>query len=242
MPIRALLLIGWLVTRAALAHAGPPYTTDDPEPVEYRHWEIYLATLATITATATSGTAPHVEVNYGVWPNVQLHVIAPLAYDRTGGTTSYGAGDIELGSKVRFVQEDGKRPMVGIFPLLELPVGNERKGLGTGHVHGFLPIWLQSSSGPWLTYGGGGYWINPGAGNGNYWLFGWEAQRALSKGLTLGAELTYTTHEVGGSGDLSFNLGLVLDFTDHHHLLVSAGRSIVGDTSFQSYLAYQLTI
>jgi hypothetical protein len=36
-------------------------------------------------------------------------------------------------------------------------------------------------------------------------------------------------------------LGLVLDFTEHHHLLFSAGRSIVGETTFQGYLAYQLT-
>ena len=27
-----------------------------------------------------AGTAPHVEVNYGAVPNVQLHGIAPLAY------------------------------------------------------------------------------------------------------------------------------------------------------------------
>jgi hypothetical protein len=25
------------------ASAGPPYTTDDPEPVELHHWEVYLA-------------------------------------------------------------------------------------------------------------------------------------------------------------------------------------------------------
>jgi hypothetical protein len=152
-------------------------------------------------------------------------------------------GDIELGTKVRFVQEDGKRPMVGVFPLLELPAGNESKGLGAGHLRAFLPVWLQNSSGPWQSYGGGGYWINPGTGNRNYWLFGWQLQRELTKGLSSGAELYYTTpDQVGGDSDLSFNVGLVLDFTDHHHLLVSAGRSIVGETIFQSYLAYQLTI
>ncbi len=26
-----------------LARPGPPYTTDDPEPVELRHWEVYVA-------------------------------------------------------------------------------------------------------------------------------------------------------------------------------------------------------
>jgi hypothetical protein len=235
-----------LLTLTAFAHvalAGPPYTTDDPEPVEYRHWELYLATQDLTTSTGSTGTAPHVEVNYGVVPNVQLHVIVPLAYNRADGATSYGIGDIELGTKVRFVQEDGKRPMVGVFPLLELPAGNESKGLGTGRLHAFLPVWLQNSSGPWSSYGGGGYGINPGTGNRNYWLFGWQVQRQLRKGVSLGGELYYTTpDEDVDSGDLSFNVGLVLDFTDHHHLLVSAGRSIVGQTNFQSYLAYQLTI
>ncbi len=28
---------------ASEASAGPPYTTDDPEPVEYRQWEVSLA-------------------------------------------------------------------------------------------------------------------------------------------------------------------------------------------------------
>ena len=232
-----------LLVLAGSAHAGPPYTTDDPEPVEYRHWEFYLATQDTSTSGESSGTAPHFEINYGVVPNVQLHAIVPLAYDRADGTTSYGVGDIELGTKVRFVQESGKRPMVGVFPLLELPVGNDSKGLGAGHLRAFLPVWLQNGTGPWQSYGGAGYWINPGTGNRNYWLFGWQLQRELSKGLSLGAELYYTTpDEVGGDADLSFNIGLVLDVTDHHHLLGSAGRSIVGETIFQSYLAYQLTI
>ncbi|HET9990445.1 MAG TPA: hypothetical protein VFQ65_18065, partial [Kofleriaceae bacterium] len=202
------------VILAGPAHAGPPYTTDDPEPVEYRHWEFYLATQHMITSPETSGTAPHVEINYGVVPNVQLHAIVPLAYDHADGATSYGIGDIELGAKVRFVQEAGARPMAGVFPLLELPAGDESKGLGTGHVRAFLPVWLQESSGPWQSYGGGGYWINRGTGNRNYWLFGWQVQRELTKGLSLGGELYYTTpDQVGGDADLSFNIGLVLDLT-----------------------------
>jgi len=36
-----------------------------------------------------------------------------------------GLGDIELGAKFRFVQENGWIPVVGTFPLLELPAGNE---------------------------------------------------------------------------------------------------------------------
>lgn len=228
----------------ATGHAGPPYVTDDPEPVEFRHWEFYLATQDSITRDAASGTAPHIEVNYGAWPGLQLHVIAPLAYARpSGGPTFYGMGDIELGAKVRFLDEGEWRPMVGTFPQFELPVGDTARGLGTGHLHVFIPLWLQKSFGPWTTYGGGGLWVNPGQGNRNYGYVGWQVQRRISDFATLGTEIFYTTaDQVGGGANLRFNLGLVLDLTEHHHLLLSAGRGIVGDNLFQGYLAYQLTI
>lgn len=219
----------------AAAHAGPPYATDDPEPVAYRHWELYLATQHALTSADTSGTAPHVEVNYGAWPDVQLHVIAPLAYARpSGGPTSYGPGDVELGIKLRFVHERGARPMIGTFPLVELPTGSEREGLGAGHVRVFLPLWLQASSGAWTTYGGGGYWLGPV----DFAQLGWQAQRRVGSAASVGGELYFLT----GTNDLRFDVGAVVDVTEHHHLMASIGRSISGDTRLQGYFAYQLTL
>ena len=59
----------------------------------------------------------------------------------------------------------------------------------------------------------------------------------------MGAELYYTTPEItDGNSNLRFNVGVVLDFGEHHHVLVSGGRSIVGEHIFQGYLAYQLTL
>lgn len=228
---------------SATTHAGPPYVTDDPEPVEHRHWEFYVATQHSVTADGASGTAPQVEVNYGALPDLQLHIIAPLAYDRpASGAAHYGLGDLELGAKFRFLQEGKRQPMMGIFPQFELPTGSASEGLGTGHLHVFIPLWLQKSFGPWTTYGGAGYWVNPGAGNRDYGFAGWQIQRRLSDLVTLGTEVFYTTSDrIGGGDNLGSNLGLVLDFTEHHHLLFSAGRSIVGETTFQGYLAYQLT-
>ncbi len=244
--------MGWQRIAAALAlvlvpevaRAGPPFITDDPEPVEYRHWEFYLATQHLLTADGAIGTAPHVEINYGAIPNLQLHLIAPLAYAWTrGGPLLYGPGDVELGAKLRFVQEGTWIPMVGTFPQLELPVGNASRGLGAGTVRAFFPLWLQKSFGDWTSYGGGGLWLNPGAGNRNFWYFGWQVQRRLSDLVVLGGEAFYTTPDrVDGSGDLRFNLGLILDLSELHHLMVSAGRSIVGDSLFQGYLAYLLTL
>ena len=229
---------------SARAAAGPPYDTDDPEPVELHHWEVYLATHQSLTRGDASGTAPHVEVNYGAQPGLQLHLIVPLVYDRpAGGPTRFGVGDVELGVKIRFLTEKRWRPMVGTFPFLEVPVGEAVDGIRTGQPRLFLPLWLQKSAGRLTTYGGAGYWINPGAGNRGWWFVGWQAQVKLARWVTPGAELYYQTADhAGGRGDLRFNAGLVIDLGEHHHLLLSAGRSIVGDTRFQGYCAYQLTL
>jgi len=238
---RALAL---LVLAPSLAVAGPPYVTDDPEPVEYRYWEIYLATQDVAGPGGDwSGTLPHVEVNYGVLPGVQLHLIAPLVYDRpAGGPMQYGYGDTELGVKWRFVDEGEWIPMIGVFPLLELPTGNAGRGLGTGQVQAFLPLWLQKSFGPWTTYGGGGFWINPGEGNRNFWFVGWQAQRRLGDHLTVGAEIFYTSpRHVDEGGEVRFDVGAVVDLSDIHHLLASGGTRIGAPFSGQFYLAWQVT-
>ncbi len=229
------------------AMAGPPFRTDDPEPVEYQHWEVYGFSEATSIAGDTSGTLPGLEVNYGAVPNLQLHIVVPLAFDSLSGSWQSGIGDIELGVKYRFVQEDdeGWRPMIGVFPLVEVATGDARRGLGAGYTRAFLPVWLQKSFGDWQTYGGGGYWINPGAGNKNYWFAGWLLQRKITEQLTLGGEIFHQTADtVGGVESTGFNLGGSYDFTENHHLLFSAGRGIqhADETNrFSYYVAYQLT-
>jgi hypothetical protein len=238
------LLLTLMCLRVPPAAAGPPYVTDDPEPVEYRHWEVYLASLLSREAGEWSGTAPHVEVNYGAVPNLQLHIILPMSFARsTTGTTTYGYGDTELGAKFRFVQETPTRPQVGVFPLMEVPTGDRQRGLGSGQVQAFLPLWLQKSYGAWTTYGGGGYWINPGPGNQDWGYVGWLVQRQLLPSTSAGAEVFHTTvRSQGGEPETRFNVGLIVDLSDLQHLLISAGRGLQGPNEFQSYVAYQLTL
>lgn len=238
LKLVVLLFIGSLT-----AQAGPPFVTDDPEPVDYRQWEFYIASQHAETSDGWSGTAPHLELNYGVVTNVQLHLIAPLVYDApSGGSSHYGYGDTELGVKFRFFQETEHLPQAAIFPLLEIPTGNASEGLGSGHVQAFLPLWLQKDFGDWTVYGGGGYGINSGMGNENWGFGGVVVQRQVTKNVLLGAEVYHrTTMTTGGRDDTAFNVGTVIDFTEHQHLLFSAGRSIDGPTDFQCYIAYQFT-
>lgn len=246
-PLRFLLttvcvLLGMFVITTSL-FAGPPFRTDDPETVEYKHWEFYLANTYSNDKGSLSGTAPHFEVNYGVIPNVQLHILAPMAYDKPQGeATLYGFGDLELGVKYRFIQETESRPMVGTFPILHLPTGNQSRGLGNGEAQLFLPLWFQKAWGPWQSYGGGGYWINPGTGNKNYWFLGWQGQREITKWLTIGAEIFYNTSPTTDGGyQVGYNIGGLVNFTENDHLIFSAGSDIHGQNRFSYYIAYLRT-
>ena len=237
------LLVAVLAPAAALA--GPPYVTDDPEPVATGHWELYLATQdGGAPGGAAGGTAPHVEVNYGAAPGLQLHAIVPLAWSHTPGSrTEVGLGDIELGAKWRFVEEGDRRPMVGVFPLVELPTGSEARGLGEGRLRVFLPLWLQKSFGPWSTYGGGGWWVETGSPHRAWWLLGWQAQRRVAGWASVGAELFYeTAPDAASRASLRFDLGAVLDLTELHHLLLSGGHNLAGEAGWQGYAAYLLTL
>jgi len=238
----AIVVFGILAGVTAL-FAGPPFRTDDPEPVDYQHWEFYTATQYQNDRGNLSGTAPHLEANYGVAPNVQLHLIVPDAYNRPkAGPALFGPGDVELGVKYRFIQESEYVPMVGTFPLLEAPTGSKARGLGTGQAQLYLPLWLQKSVGPWTSYGGGGYWINPGTGNKNYWYAGWLLQRDINKWLTLGAELFHITPlTTDGQTETGYNIGAIVNFTETHHFICSAGTDIHGPANFFFYAAYLIT-
>ena len=236
------ILVFMLLALAAPVYAGPPYITDDPEPVDYQHWEFYIASISAKNGGDWAGTAPHFEINYGVIPNVQLHVIIPIGYDvPSDGAAHYGLADIELGAKIRFLKETNWIPEAAIFPLLELPTG--QPDLSNGRATAYFPLWLQKDWGKWTAYGGGGYGINSAPGFHNWGFVGAVLQRQVLDNLALGAEVYHqTTAQPDFPSDgTGFNFGAVYDFSDHHHLLFSAGRSISGPTDFQCYIAYQFT-
>jgi len=166
-PLAAALIALFASTSA---HAGPPFQTDDPDPVAFRHFEMYAFELSDGTGKNAGGTAlevPAYEVNYGVVPNVQLHLVLPMTASFAPGnnSTNYGIGDSELGAKIRFIKETKRIPEIGIFPFFELPTGNADKGLGVGATWYRMPLWLQKSWGQqdrqWTSYGGGGEAIVP---------------------------------------------------------------------------------
>ena len=226
------VMILWFMPVAS-TFAGPPFRTDDPIPVDYHHGEIYLFSTGTRDADGTSGLGPAVEFNYGPLPDMMLHLVTPMAYDAPKGEDShFGYGDTEIGIKYRLVHETEDMPAIGIFPLVEIPTGNQEKGLGNGHAQCFLPLWLQKDFGKWTTYGGGGYWINPGAGNKNYWFSGILLQYSFSDTFYLGGEIFYQTADtVDAKNSIGFNVGGGVPLVSHFQLLFSAGRGLTNTSS-----------
>jgi hypothetical protein len=54
----------------ATAWAGPPFLTDDPEPTETGHWEIYAPLVEAEGQGSSFEGSAGVEINYGAAPNV----------------------------------------------------------------------------------------------------------------------------------------------------------------------------
>lgn len=238
----ALLLL--LVAEAAFA--GPPFQTDDPDPTEFQHYEVYVSFLQNRTEAGVEGTLPQLEINYGAAPDLQLSVAVPLAFNQpASGSGHRGLGDVSFSAKYRFMQETDATPMAAFYPSVTAATGSSARGLGAGASQIFLPIWLQKSWGEWQSYGGGGYLIDHSAGGKNHWFVGWQVQKEFSERLTLGAEIFHQTEGEDGEGSSTgMNLGGSYTFTEHHHLVFSAGRGITNankTNQFSSYLGYELT-
>jgi hypothetical protein len=248
------LLVLSLCPKPALA--GPPFQTDDPDPVEFRHFEFYTFGSADGTAVEMDTDGPAVEFNWGAVPNVQLHIIIPAAaifpsnnpalLPAGAGKNAFGLGDIETGLKFRFVQETKHRPMIGMYPMFELPTGSPTRGLGVGKGWAKLPIWVQKSFGPWTTYGGAGETVNTAPGYRNFTFGGWLVQRDLGKKLTLGTEIF--SHGREGPATAQTRSATLVDFGGAYYfrnpglqLLFSYGHSAFGQGENYAYLGLYWT-
>jgi hypothetical protein len=231
---------------AGTVNAGPPFVTDDPEPAELHIWEVNYAVNGTHADGVSNAFLPGTDINYGAAPGVQLHAQLQMAYNQSTGSTHYGLGDTELGIKYRLTNEteDASEWMVSVYPALEIPTGSPSKRLGAGSSSIFLPVWVQTTRGNWTLFGGGGYWLNHGAGSRDAWSAGWAALYQVEEGLQLGGEVFGKNADTAnGRGSSGFNLGGVYGLEKDVNLLFSAGRGLsnVANTNQASlYLGLQV--
>lgn len=223
--------------------AGPPFFTDDPQPVEYKHLEYYISSVHQLKSGELDGTLPHFEINYGLVPNVQIHLLLPLNYSYSNQQgLKMGYANTEFGVKCRFVQETEGFPQIGIFPIAIIPT-IKNVDFGSSNIQLFLPVWGQKSWGKLTTYGGAGYWISRGENHQNSLFAGWEVQYDLSRMFTFGGEVFYHSADtVGGEIVVGCNLGGFVNFSNKFHIIYSLGHSLLYERNYYVYAGLLWTI
>lgn len=251
-PRLVLATLTLFIVGAASLHAqGPPYQTDDPVPVDYRHYEFYIFGGADGTPVEMDSTGPAFEFNWGALPRLQIHAILPWGsihpsnkpvYAPAGiGPSAFGLTDMELGVKVALIKESSRFPQIGTFPMFELPTGSYDRGLGVGKVYYKIPLWLQKNEGKWLFDGGAGYEVVPQTDYKNFVYTGWLVKREINKRLELGAEMF--AHGSEGVAAPQTQSSTLLDVGGYYHFknhpgeqfLFCYGHSIAGQTENYAY-------
>lgn len=237
------LAICTLIAGVTPCLAGPPFFTDDPEPVQLRHNEFYVFGTLDHADGASAITGPAIEYNRGIAPNTQFHIVLPMAWNVPAqGATATGIGDIEVGIKYRFmdIEDDGFH--LGVFPMVELATGSARRGLGNGRTWYRLPLWVQKSVGAWTFDGGGGFIVNPAPGMYDASFGGALAQYAFDPRWTLGVEVfRQDALAADQPGYTLLNMGGYLNFSENFSLLFSAGGSMAGARHTVAYLGLYWT-
>jgi hypothetical protein len=226
-----------LIATARPALAGPPYVTDDPEPTDYQHFEIYAFSSGTATREGTTGAAG-IDFNYGAAPDLPLTAVLPAGFNSpAAGGTKVSLGNTELAAKYRFLHQDSVGVDVAVFPRLFLPSGS--RAVGERHTSFLLPIWLEKDWQGWYAFGGGGCTLNRGAGAQDFCLGGAALVRQVLPKLQLGVELYFqTAASRGGRATTGLGAGARYDLSDNYHLLASIGPGIQNAAETNQYSWY----
>ncbi len=225
---------------ATPAAAGPPYLTDDPAPTDTHHWEIYAFGAGEKIGRPVDANAG-LDLNYGAVKDVQLTATLPLSFARDDSADWHeGAGDVELGVKYRLLNDEARGLSAAIFPRVILPTSGIEDG---GRARLLLPLWLQKNfEGGTSLFGGGGYEVNPGNGNRDFWQAGAALTHDFTDTFSAGAEVTWQGADaIDSTGQVRAGIGSIVKLTEHHALLMSFGPTWADHrTGYHAYAAFGL--
>jgi hypothetical protein len=189
---RGCLMALGLLMSASPALAGPPFQSDDPQPTDYKHFEIYAFTKGVTGEAGRSGQSG-IDFNYGAAPNLQLTAVLPYGFDNPSSDVSAsGLSNVELAAKYRFLRQDTFGLDVSFFPRVFLPspsdAGDARSSL-------LLPLWVQRDWGDVSAFGGGGCQFALNGPARHSCVVGGTVTRQFLPDLQLGVELFHQTSD-----------------------------------------------
>jgi hypothetical protein len=174
-----------LLSGVALAQAGPPFRTDDPETPGNKLWEINFGWQGDCNSDECAYAVPDFDVNYGLGNRIQLKYELPIEVHEVRANSgdigkntlpSPNQFDIDLGEslvgvKWRFYQhspasigpdaEDDANFSISTYPQLSLryPTTSPLREGAPGGPQFLLPIEANARIGPLRVDGEAGYWF-----------------------------------------------------------------------------------
>jgi hypothetical protein len=118
MQVLVIAALGLIAVRG-WAQAGPPFQTDDPNPVDLGHYEAYVFWTFDGTGAELDPVGPAFEFNWGAAPNIQLHAILPFGAALPTNNPAYLPGGD--GVERLWAERYGIRGQVGIHPPDQAP-------------------------------------------------------------------------------------------------------------------------
>lgn len=142
LAILACIVLLAFLPGPALAQAGPPLITNDPGTPGPGVWEVNLAATGTYDRDDGSLDAADVDLNYGIGEHIQLSAHLPWAHQWNQGRWTSGIGDLELGVRLRFLDQERAGVDVAIQPqwVGSVSASSRRKGLSSPHPEFVLPL------------------------------------------------------------------------------------------------------
>ena len=226
--IAALICASCWMQRAH-AQAGPPMITNDPDTPGAGVWEINTAATGGRSREAWDFAAPDVDVNLGVGDRVQLSAHGAWQHMRADGAPwSSGWGDIELGARWRFLDDETDGVSMAVQPLWikNWSSSARRRGLASEHAEYVLPVQIAHDFGTWA--GDVEIARHFVASEADAWQVGALVERACFRSSECLAEIV-TEHTNGESTRTTLNIGGRVPLTRTLKLLGSIGSELSGD-------------
>lgn len=253
--VRLLLPLGFAVTLLGQAEqlcAGPPLRTDDPETPGRKGWEINISHNIERTTQEFRMESPRFDVNHGFLENDQFKVEFPVLYvDLAEESSHWGIGDLLVGYKYRFLEEDRTGFMGSIYPQILIPVGSQSIGLGSGSAELILPVQLGKHlfDDNLFVYAEVGYDVVLEESEANSWLCGlaaeWKVTEKWEAMGEVGGLFTPGDADDADPDDVFFNFGTKYDFTENLAFIGSVGRSFRdrdrGTPDLLTFVGFQIT-
>jgi hypothetical protein len=224
------------------AWAGPPYLTDDPDPVEYGHLEAIPFYALDHAADGSQIQGPGADISYGIAPGMHLNLVPVFIHTLPdGGPSESGTGDLRMGLKWRLLEETDDRPELAIYPAVTFPTGSAVRGLGNGQGSYQFPLWLEKNWGSWSSYGGGGYGLNRAPGARDYFFGGWQLQKQVDDTWNLGGEIFSQGRTADdAAGFTALNLGGGMRLSEGASLVFTFGHTFAGASHALAYIGVAL--